>query len=146
MMRKLVPILAALILGIPLGWFLGYSISLVKTEREFCRKANMTPDELRALIQKNREVVSSIDEDNSSTAILSLYTLLKLQAGDTTAVKDRTIVRLVQYYRSYGPPDESNRKQSDRQRTLLKEIEQANQIIPELKTAMENKAEPPPAN
>jgi len=92
--------------------------------------------EIQALIQENREVVRSIDKDNSSTAVLALYTLLKLNAGDSDAVKSNAIRRLVGYYQKYGP---QNKSRSEKQKQLIEKIEQASQIIPELKLALREK-------
>lgn len=137
-MKKLVPILIALILGILIGWALGFTRPRLKAELEFCRNVNINPSELRSLIQTNKAIAAYIDEDNSRTALLALYTLLKLHAGDIEAAKARAVEKLVQYHHDYGPSDKANIKQSDTQRAILEKIERAGQSIPELKRAMGN--------
>ncbi len=139
-MTKPVPVLLALLIGIVAGWTLGYTQPLAKAQREFANNTNMTPEEIRALMQRAKEIFASMEEDNSGTAIFALYTLIKLQEGESAAVKAKAIETLARFYHNYGPPDESKSDQPDIQRKLLRRIAQAGQDIPELNAAIENGA------
>ena len=121
---------------------MGYTRPRLRAELEFCRNVNISPSEMRSLIQTNKAIVSYIEEDHSRTALLALYILLKLHDEDLEAAKAKATEKLVQYYHDYGPIDKANIKQSDARRAVLERIERAKQSMPELKTAMENKAEP----
>jgi hypothetical protein len=140
-MKKLIIGIICLLAGLLVGRYAGHTRPLVQAEREFCKTVNMSPEEIRVFMDTSRRVVQSAEEDADSAALVSLNTLLQLEAGNTEAAKDRALRRVSRYYRDYGPPDITNTNQSGRQR-LLEKIKRAAEHSEKLREAITTTAEP----
>ena len=114
-------------IGFFAGWIYGYARPMLKIEREFAKNAEMTPDEIRELMQKYRDIADSITEEDRLRCYHSLRTLMLLEDNDLKSIESDALKEVTRYYYKYKPED-----LSEDQQKVMTRIEKVSEAIPAL--------------
>jgi len=130
---KLVAITSALVVGIAVGWFLGYTRPVTKGYRELKSALHLTdmPDkqmaEAGAQIRDHMpEFIERMKREDDVIAALALGTFKRMEQGDVEGAKKLQLPWIGGYYRRY------HAKGGDKD--ILVSIEEAAQQYPEIAT------------
>ncbi len=144
MMKRIATVLLLLVSGFLLGWLYGYAQPILQIEREFANNSEMAPDEIRAMMQRYRDIVAAIPDEERMTCVRAFTTLLMLEAGDLGAIKSNSVKEVAYYYHKYANSTSSDARLSVEKRELLNRIEFKRNEISDLNDEIQRLAEPAP--
>jgi hypothetical protein len=117
--RLIAAIVVALIVGLALGWYAGYTRPVAKANRDA------------------RRYLGLMEYDEQMTAALALDTICRLEQEHSQQAKELLAQQLATYYVIYGPPDNPKKRISDDRMKMLRRIEEAARDYPFVQAAIE---------
>ena len=123
LMKQLLSATVALIIGLGIGWFAGYTYPVVKANHEFRNKTGLSEEDVHLILNKCKEINETVIDSDEKVALNSLAALMRLSFGDQDRAKTVLCRPIQRFYTKYGPANDTTKKQTPSQHDLLVKIE-----------------------
>jgi len=139
-MKRAIPLVACVLLGIGIGWYFGYTRPVVRHQRELLKEyrdvrddLHMTDKEMADVGGKLPQVVEDMKRQDELAAVVALGALKLLEKDDVKGAKEALARPIGTYYRLY------HAKGGDAK--VLSAIEEAAQQYPAIAAEISEKGE-----
>jgi hypothetical protein len=139
-MKRTIPFVVGVMLGVGIGWYFGYTRPVAKHQRELLKEYryvrdnfHMTDEEMADAGRKMPQYFEDMKRQDEMTAVVALGALKLLEKDDLKAAKEVLARHVGSYYRLY------HAKGGDAE--LLSTIEEAAQQYPAISAEVSEKHE-----
>jgi len=139
-MRRVITLLVCSLLGVGIGWYLGYTRLVAKNQRELLDQYHYMRDNFHLTDQQMAEIgpklpqyIKDMKRQDEAAAAFGLGAFKYLERGDNEGAKKRLLYAVGSYYRVY------HNKGGDT--NLIVEIEEAARKYPQLAAEISRKTE-----
>ncbi|MFO1477145.1 MAG: hypothetical protein U1F98_10895 [Verrucomicrobiota bacterium] len=114
-MKRIVLFIIAILLGVGIGWYFGYTRPTVKNQRKLLREYQITRDnfqmtdaEMADFAEHRQEYFEAMKRQDEMAAAMALGALVPLERGDVEKAKSRLQTTISIYFRGHRQDGDSN--------------------------------------
>jgi hypothetical protein len=114
-MKRIIPILVGILLGLGFGWYFGYTRPVAQNQRKLLKEYQTVRDAFHATDEEMADFGGRLPEfwdmakrQDEMAAVIALAALVKLEQGDIEKAKWRLQTEISTYYRGHRHDGDSN--------------------------------------